>query len=438
MLRIMQIVMLFLIVLGSSAPRVAADRTGEVGELIDRIEARLQELELAQSQGGEALHALSQLPAGELPPALVGSINELEKQLQELAEKLDGMKSDQQAKSDVMRALAGELRHLFDLMSAPGGGCVTEEEVEVTLSISGFVDASYFHDGPSATGSFGFDQGEVDLSRTIGAIGEARLDMEWVSDGDGGFAMDAEQGFVVFSPEALGPMAIQFGKFNAPIGFECLDPPDMYQYSHALVFDYGLPTNVTGAMISAASDKGFDFSLYLCNGWDQNTDVNENKTIGVRLGFTPGERFGLGVSTITGSQTAAEGKDLTVFDVDATATPMPALTLGAEFNYGKDESGAETAEWMGALVMGHYDFSEVWGLTVRVDYFDDKDASRLGSEMEEVRHSIAFSPTFCLGDGMGALLEFRVDSSDEEVFENKDGEPSKSASFFAFEMTYTF
>ncbi len=426
-----------------------ANQNEKINELLGKIETRLAALEVTQGKGGEALHQLSKMSPGELPPALVASIDELEKQMANLTSELDGVKADDHATTNAVGALACELRELLGLIrgacggQSACGGCSGEstcggEAADDGLVVSGFVDASYFYNGPKAEGTFGFDQGEVDFEKTIGERGSVRLDIEWVSDGEDGYTMDAEQGYVAFNPQALGPMSIQFGKFNAPIGFECLDPPDMYQYSHALVFDNGLPTNVTGAMLTAASDSGFDIALYVCNGWDQNNDNNEDKTIGARLGLSPCETFSFGVSTIIGAQTEAEGKDLTVFDVDATATPLAGLTLGSEFNYGRDETGEDTTEWMGGLVMGHYDFSDTWGLTVRYDYFDDKDALRLGSGDCEIRQSIAFAPTFCLGDGMGALFEFRTDSSDKEVFLDKDGEATKSASFYAFEMTYTF
>ena len=64
-----------------------------------------------------------------------------------------------------------------------------------------------------------------------------------------------EQGYVTRSRAGSQDLEgnypiLTFGKFNAPIGFELLDAPDMYQYSHSLVFSRGLPTNLTGAMLA--------------------------------------------------------------------------------------------------------------------------------------------------------------------------------------------
>lgn len=135
------------------------------------------------------------------------------------------------------------------------------------LDISGFVDASYFYDANSGSNSFGFDQAEVDIEKTFGEVGSVRVDVEWVSDGVGGFDLDAEQGYVTFKPSVHNSVSFKFGKFNAPIGFELLDAPDMFQFSHALVFDNGLPTNLTGLMVSTQINPTTDLSLYVCNGW---------------------------------------------------------------------------------------------------------------------------------------------------------------------------
>ena len=117
--------------------------------------------------------------------------------------------------------------------------------------------------------TFGLDQTEIDLVRPIGDAGYVRADVEWVKDGEG-WAQQLEQGFVSYTPEFLPGTAVTFGKFNAPIGFELLDAPDMYQFSHALVFDHGLPTNLTGAMIARPLGDKADVAAYWVNGWDVN------------------------------------------------------------------------------------------------------------------------------------------------------------------------
>jgi Putative beta-barrel porin-2, OmpL-like. bbp2 len=309
------------------------------------------------------------------------------------------------------------------------------------VELSGFVDGAYFYDGNSGANTFSLDQVEIDVIKSVSKTTVLRADLEWVNDGAGGFALDAEQGFIQFSPLILGGLNVTFGKFNAPIGFELLDAPDMYQYSHALVFDYGLPTNLTGAMFSKNIGENVDVVFYFSNGWDQNVDINKSKTIGGRIGYSRDDDWKGGLSFIRGEERENNSGLLTVLDADFTFTAVKNLTLGAEINKGGENltdstNTSKTVTWLGALLMAHYDFSEFWGITVRYDYFDDKNGSRLGNA--EKRQALTFAPTFVLGDGMVAIFEVRNDFSDKKVFTGNKGEAVKSQLAMALEFTFTF
>ena len=322
------------------------------------------------------------------------------------------------------------------------------------IEISGFVDASYTYTGIDGSNTFSLDQIEIDLSKDLGGIGTLNADLEWVSDGEGGFTLDAEQGYVTLDlglgrGEGNYP-TLTFGKFNAPIGFELLDAPDMYQFSHALVFDLGLPTNLTGAMLSMDLGGGIDVVVHLSNGWDQNVDVNTDKMIGGRLGYSHEELGGIGFSAMRGNESDLTG-NLTVYDIDLTLTPSPGLIIGGEYNNGKtdvDEINVENS-WNGYMVMAHYDFSDVVGLTGRYDRFSREISSSLanpGGGMDQpldglkmTQQAFAIAPTFALTDGLGFLMELRRDYSDDAIFYNSDtGDSETSQVNFAFEMTYSF
>ncbi len=429
-------------------------------EKLDNLEKRLDAIETKitnqpQDAGGlskleskvSRLEAdLKKLDSGNTGEFIEESIVELHSKVQTLENKYavasfgDIEPGDAQILYD-LSTLTSELR---DAIEGEYDQIGSDSKSDLGLEISGFVDASYFYDVASGDNTFGFDQTEIDIEKSLGEEGSIRVDLEWVNDGLGGFDLDAEQGYVTYSPLALKTTGFTFGKFNAPIGFELLDPHDMYQFSHALVFNYGLPTNLTGLMVNQEIESGFDLTAYLTNGWDENFDFNQGKTIGGRIGYSPDSRWAVGFSAITGDQDESLGDTttlehkLTVFDVDLTITPNEKLTIGGEYNQGTDEVSGITYKWAGFLAMFHYDLNDLLGFTMRYDYFDDKDGTRLGSGISEKRTALTFCPTFSLGNGMGALIEYRMDLSDKEVFTDKDGLPSKSTSNFAFEMTYSF
>ena len=311
------------------------------------------------------------------------------------------------------------------------------------FDMSGFVDASYVVDDNADTNTFGLDQVEIDITKEIKDWASLRFDLNHTPNGGGTETADTiiEQGYLTLTAPVGSGVTFTFGKFNAPIGFELLDAPDMYQFSHALVFNNGLPTNLTGLMASGSLGEMIDISAYVVNGWDNNPDTNKNKTIGGRIGITPMKDLNVGFSAISGDDSAVAGENMTVFDIDGTITMIPKLTVGLEFNFGNEDLASTTgtdADWFGFLVMGHYDYADWGGITVRYDYFDDEDGARLGGTANNTQQAITVAPTFVIGEGFGALIEYRHDTSDQNVFTKEDGSVTDNNDTIAFEMTYVF
>lgn len=312
------------------------------------------------------------------------------------------------------------------------------------LKITGFVDASLF-ESQYGNSSFGLDQVEVDFEKKIDDKLSARVDINYLTTEDdpstttvdeSALRFDdlVEQGYVTYSKSGLD---LTFGKFNAPIGFELLDAVDMYQYSHALVFDYGLPTNLTGIMGAYGFGDKADLALYVVNGWDNNYDNNNSRTVGGRFGLTPAEGINIGLSGISGKEGTTDDK-LTVYDVDFTLSAVKNLTIGAEYNSGVDENvvaPGQDGEWTAYMVMANYAFTDTMSLTARYDNFDDKDGTRLDSGVVEKRKAYTVAALFSLGDGAGFLAEYRLDKSDKDVFDNGLEDAQKS---YAVEFTYSF
>ncbi len=327
-------------------------------------------------------------------------------------------------------------------------GSVADVKAGEDLKISGFVDVSYFDQEHNNNGGFGLDQIEIDIEKKIDDRLSARVDINYLPKDDDTstpivdeskqeFDDLVEQGYVTYAAD-LGGQSVDFsfGKFNIPMGFELLDPVDMYQYSHTLIFDYGIPTNVTGLMASTAFSEVFDLSFYLVNGWDNNRDDNNGKTIGGRFGITPAEGINVGLSGISGKEDAATDNTRTVFDLDFTITAVDKLTLGGEYNMGEEEklgAGGADAEWTAYMLMANYALTDTCSLTLRYDSFDDEDGIRLPSGIAEERESYTIAALHSLGEGAGVLAEYRIDKSDKTVFSGEDDEAS-----FAVEFTYAF
>jgi len=325
------------------------------------------------------------------------------------------------------------------MMTAPDA----QAEEKSDLKISGFVDFSY-SDTSDGLGTFSLDQVEVDLEKQLAPNLSARADFQFGNDGaivastDGGVGI--EQGYVTYSlPQGVD---ITAGLFLAPIGFESLDPVDMYQFSHGLVFTNGLPVSLAGLMASASPNEMFDLSVYVVNGWDLATDNNNTKTIGGRLGITAVNGVSIGISAITGPETAVNENIRTVFDIDLTVTTIDKLTIGAEFNSGEEDKASavtagQDAKWTGYSIMANYAVSDSLGVTLRYEVFDDEDGSRLGTVggKAQEQDSITLALAHSLGDGAGVVAEIRQNGSDQKAF---DGGAEDSQTAYAVEFTYSF
>jgi len=308
------------------------------------------------------------------------------------------------------------------------------------LQISGFVDVSYSGSnlGAPTTKGFGLDQVELDIEYHEGNVG-LRFDLNASPSAGGNVTNDGlfEQGYITYSIPGLplldeDGVTFTFGKFNAPIGWELLDAPDMYQFSHALVFNFGLPTNLTGAMLSASAGM-VDLTVYYTGGLDLNgTSSGGPKTSGGRLGVTPLEGVNVGFSFLQDRNTnGIGGPTLKIMDIDATIELVENLLIGAEYNENKNLQAAGIRA-RGMMVMAHYDFSDMFGATVRYDYFDFDRATPGKST------AYTGAVTAALGGGLGALIEVRSDKN-SAVGTDANGTPNtKTVTSYAFEMTYGF
>lgn len=338
-----------------------------------------------------------------------------------------------------------EMSGRLDIASGNEGNNTSKLDEESVLSsagitLSGFVDASNYADFNSSENSFSLDQVEVDITKDFSGQTSLRADIEYVSDGVGGFNMELEQGYLTYTLGSGQEWSFMFGKFNAPIGFELLDAPDMFQFSHALVFNLGLPTNLTGIMVSTEFPAVVDFSIYIVNGWDVNSDNNKDKTFGTRLGLTPTENLNFGFSLISGPEIDDNNSSRrTVFDWDLTYNPLAFWTVGWEFNYGVETKAlvdGTKGTWNGLLLMNNFALGSRFGLTGRFDYFKDSDGLRTGTP--QTLTAFAISPSISIADGLAGLFELRYDKSTEMVFTDADGNPKDNSITMALEFTYGF
>jgi hypothetical protein len=102
------------------------------------------------------------------------------------------------------------------------------------------------------------------------------------------------------------------------------------------------------------------------------------------------------------------------------------------------KGGAES--WKGAALYLNYDPTKMFGLTLRGEYFDDKEGVSNLAGAAGVGTSV-FAATLSANiriDNLTIIPEFRLDNSKEEIFLKNSGAGDKSAAAFILAATYHF
>lgn len=254
-------------------------------------------------------------------------------------------------------------------------------------------------------------------------------------------------------------LALSFGRFDVPFGFERHDQNLLLTATTSEVFQFGRPNSFTGVQASYPFAPWLDLAVWVANRWEAVTthdpfdDNNRDKSVGGRIGITPFPGRHL-LNVGLGGWWGAEQDDDTahprwVVDLDVTWSPHRRWLLAAEAVYG-EESGVSfrerglpfpapavsdrTVSWWGLYTLAHYDVLDWLGLTLRYGFFRDADGARTG--VAQTLQSWTITPVVHLSrlipglrplgvtyprarhplDWIDLKLEYRLNRSSEPVF----------------------
>lgn len=105
----------------------------------------------------------------------------------------------------------------------------------------------------------------------------------------------------------------------------------------------------------------------------------------------------------------------------------------------EQEDYSDTKKWWGTALYVNVDPTAFFGLTLRGEYFSDKDNLKVYSQSTTAGGSV-FATTLSANfkiDNFIIIPEFRVDNASKDLFVNKDGN-NKSAGNFILAAVYAF
>ena len=170
-----------------------------------------------------------------------------------------------------------------------------------------------------------------------------------------------------------GGLDLRIGKFGTLTGFEEVDPSQNFFYSHSYIFNFGVPTNHTGALLTFHASKALDLSAGITRG--VNTSIDDNNDA---PGFHGGFKFSVGEGNVLegathiGPESTDNNSDLRyINDLAWTWQISEKLSSTTELNYIRDEEA--DADGYGLAQYFTYVINDALSASVRGEVWrDDK------------------------------------------------------------------
>jgi hypothetical protein len=317
------------------------------------------------------------------------------------------------------------------------------------INFSGAVDAYYGvnfnHPASMTSGLYNFNDKtnqfnlsllKVALSHDADPVG-FRIDvgygrtMELVNccDPDGGFNKYVEQAFVSWKPSGGKGFQADFGKFATSAGAEVIESYPNWNYSRSLAFVLALPYYHFGLRTSMPIGSHFTGGFQLVNGWNNLTDNNSGKTVGL-TGAATSSKASWYINYYYGPENSGTNVGKTSL-IDTTLLLTPVSTVSAYINYdyglsrGPGPLGAQpSAGWQAFAAAVHFAPTSKWSFTPRGEWFQDRQGARTLyvdpitlSPSKAIVKEVTFTGEYKMAEGLLWRAEYRHDWSDQKIFE---------------------
>lgn len=322
------------------------------------------------------------------------------------------------------------------------------------IAVNGFVSASYsYNTNRPASGTnqfrvfdfddntFKVDAAELVLQKAVAKPGEAGFRVDAVAGGSiprvsaaaglfrdtSGKAQDfdLQQAFVSWIAPVGSGLRFDVGKYVTNHGYEVIEGYDGYNdnATRSFSFGYAIPFTHTGVKASYAFGDTISAMLMLANGWDNAKDNNSSKSLGAQLTYTPSKTITVIVNYMVGPEQTDNNGDLrNVVDANALWKLSDLTALAVDLVYGTEPNAVtqgETAMWNGIVGYARFGLSDTFALILRGEFFNDRDGARTG--VAQKLKEVTLSPELKISPHFVVRADLRVDWSDQDVFEKKEG-----------------
>lgn len=277
----------------------------------------------------------------------------------------------------------------------------------------------------TSRGGFRVDFGAGDTADLVNAFEPGGTD----------YLKHVQQAYVSYLAPVGKGLTIDFGKFVTPHGAEVIENKDNFNYSRGLLFALAIPYYHMGARVGYAVNDKVSVMGMLVNGWNNVSDNNSDKTVGVGITVKPTAKVSIIQNYMVGKELDEEDGVRNLFDTLVSYAATDKLTVIGNFDYGRDAVADVDVDWYGVALGAKYQANERWAFSPRYEYFKDDDG--FATTVSQAIQEITLTGEYKAPGGLITRFEFRTDFSDEDYFVKDNGlkssQPTASIAFiYAF------
>jgi len=237
-----------------------------------------------------------------------------------------------------------------------------------------------------------------------------------------------EQAYISWKPTKGKGFEADFGEFVTSAGAEVIESKDNWNYSRSLLFALAIPYYHVGLRTSMPIAKSFTGGVQVVNGWNNFSDNNSGKTIGL-TGVYAKPKFTLSTNYYVGPENSKTNKGYrNLLDANLLLTLTPKVSAYINYDYGQNRNAGvvdseaanpqyettDLSHWQGIAAALHYQATSKIAFTPRFEYFKDESGFSTGT----VQNINEFTLTgeYKMPEGLLARLEYRRDNSDQPYF----------------------
>lgn len=260
---------------------------------------------------------------------------------------------------------------------------------------------------------------------------------------DEGILQAVKQLYISYSANSW--LKLTAGSWATHVGYELVDAyanrnySMSYMFTNGPFFHTGVKAEITkgksGFMIGLANQTDFK---YVPEGYDKN------KFLLAQYSFAAGDIF-KGYLNYVGGKNYLDSSKSKQVDLVLTSKLSPLFSLGlnatlasTKYQVAKDDYG-DSKKWYGAALYANLDPSSTFGLTLRGEYFSDKNGLKYPSLAGDGNVFATTLSAQIKADNLTLIPEFRIDAANKPTFFTKtNGETTKSAANFLVAAVYSF